>query len=141
MGDRWPKLGTVLDLGHTPPERVGTWTRANIGTPQHFKWLEWIVKAILVLNALDAVLTLVWVHSGRASEGNPLLSELVEFHPVLFVVVKLSLVAMGSALLWNFRKRSLAVIGIFVGFLIYYYLLLYHLGGFDLHLFRRMLEH
>jgi hypothetical protein len=131
----------VLDLGDTPPERLGTWTRTNIGTPQHFVWLELIVKAILVLNAVDAVLTLLWVHTGRATEANPLLAELVDSHPVLFVSVKLTLVALGSSLLWHFRRRRLAVIGIFAGFLIYYYLLLYHLGGFDLRLIRRALGH
>lgn len=100
----------------------------RIGTPEQFRWLNGIVKVVLALNLLDAIFTLVWVTFGLADEANPLLETLVLDHPVLFAVVKLSLVGGGSWLLWLHRQRALAVVGIFSSFLIYYFLLLYHLS-------------
>jgi type VI protein secretion system component VasF len=109
-----------------PPERYGSRT-LRIGKPHHFRWLRGIVWAMLVLNLADAVLTLVWVRHEMAEESNPLLAELVHKQPVLFLLVKMGLVGFGSTLLWRFRKRRLAVISIFVCFLVYYFVLLYHI--------------
>ena len=99
----------------------------RIGTPQHFRWLLGIVKSVLVLNLTDALLTLYWVRAGRATEANTLIDELVSENAVAFVAIKLSLVGMGSWLLWNRRRHPAAVVGIFVVFLCYYLILLYHL--------------
>lgn len=101
--------------------------RLAVGTPQHFSWLHGIVKAVLVLNLLDAVFTLLWVHAGLALESNLLIDKLVDHHPVAFFGVKLGLVGMGSWLLWIRRHRPFAVIAIFVAFLAYYAVLLHHL--------------
>jgi hypothetical protein len=99
---------------------------ARIGTREHFRWLEGIVKGTLVLNLLDALFTLFWVVNGLAEEANPLLDEIVHQHPLAFVTAKLGLVSLGSLLLWRYRHRPLAVVGIFVAFLAYYGLLLIH---------------
>jgi hypothetical protein len=99
----------------------------SVGTAQHFSWLQGIVKAVLVLNLLDALFTLVWVRAGLAREANPLIEQLVNEHAVGFVLVKLGLVGLGSWLLWNRRQRPGAVIAIFAAFLAYYFVLLYHL--------------
>jgi hypothetical protein len=99
----------------------------SVGTPTQFRWLDWIVRAVLLLNLLDTVFTLFWVQTGIATEANILLADIVERHGVLFVVVKLGLVSLGTVLLWRNRTRPLAVIGIFVAFLAYYFVLLYHL--------------
>lgn len=56
-----------------------------------------------------------------------LLHSLVRDHPLAFVATKISLVSLGSFLLWTHRAHPLAVIGIFVIFLVYYVVLLYHL--------------
>jgi hypothetical protein len=98
-----------------------------VGTPEHFRWLQGIVKAVLVLNLLDALFTLVWVRSGLAREANPLIDRLVNENAVGFVLVKLGLVGLGSWLLWHRRQRPAAVIGIVAAFLVYYFVLLYHL--------------
>ncbi len=105
---------------------------SNIGTPEQFRWLLGIVKVILGLNLLDAIFTLIWVNAGLAREANPLLDEVILDHPVVFAIVKLGLVAFGSLLLWHYRFRPLAVIGIFTAFLVYYLLLLYHIGFLSL---------
>jgi hypothetical protein len=100
--------------------------RIPVGTPRHFAWLGGIVKAVLVLNLLDAVLTLTWVSAGLAREGNFLLETLLLRHPILFVGAKLGLVSLGSLLLWRKREHPGAVIAIFLIFLAYYLVLLYH---------------
>lgn len=104
----------------------------QIGTPQHFRWLQGIVKGVLVMNLLDAVFTLLWVWAGMAKEANPLLRELVHESPVGFAVIKLAVVGLGSLLLWRWRTRPLAVVAIFVAFLAYYALLLLHVGFLSL---------
>jgi hypothetical protein len=105
---------------------------SKIGTPEQFRWLLGIVKVILGLNLLDAMFTLVWINAGLAREANPLLEKFVLDQPVMFSVVKLSLVALGSLLLWRYRFRPLAVVGIFVAFIVYYLVLLYHIGFLSL---------
>ncbi|MCC7386193.1 MAG: hypothetical protein IT384_30400 [Deltaproteobacteria bacterium] len=120
-------------------ERLGSRTR-RIGTQEHFRWLERIIYAILILNVFDAFLTLYWVSTRQAIEWNPLMASLIEAHPVLFVLVKCTLVSLGSFLLWRHRKRPLAVISVFGAFLAYYWLLLYHLNAAQLRLFRRWFE-
>ncbi len=105
---------------------------SRIGTAEHFRWLGSIVKVVLTLNLFDAIFTLTWVTAGLASEANPLLASLVRDQPVVFTVVKLSLVGAGSWLLWQQRRRPLAVIGIFLAFLAYYILLLFHIGYLSL---------
>ena len=104
----------------------------RIGTAEPFRWLRNIVKVVLTLNLLDAIFTMTWVTAGLASEANPLLATLVRDHPLVFVAVKLGLVGGGSWLLWQHRQRPLAVIGIFVAFLLYYFLLLLHVGYLSL---------
>jgi len=100
--------------------------RLPVGTPQHFAWLHGIVKTVLVLNLLDAIFTLVWVRFGYAREANLMIDRLVERHAVAFIAVKLGLVGMGSWLLWQRRNHPTAVVAIFVAFVAYYLVLLYH---------------
>lgn len=111
-----------------------------IGLPQHFVWLRRIVLAVFVLNATDAVLTLLWVWRGWATEANPIMARLVYEQPLLFVLVKLTIVFLGSVLLWRLRTRRLAVIGIFIGFLAYYWVIVYHLRSLNLNLFGALLK-
>jgi Domain of unknown function (DUF5658) len=98
----------------------------QVGTPQHFRWLHGIVKTVLVLNLLDAIFTLVWVRWGFAREANLMIDRLVENHALGFIAVKLGLVGMGSWLLWQRRDHATAVVAIFIAFLAYYLVLLYH---------------
>ena len=105
---------------------------SRIGTPEQFRWLHGIVKVVLVLNLLDAVFTLLWVWAGLAKEANPLMRDLVHHYPVTFAVTKLALVGLASLLLWRLRRRPLAVVAIFLAFLVYYALLLAHVGFLSL---------
>jgi hypothetical protein len=98
-----------------------------VATPRHLVWLDGLVKTVIVLNLLDLIFTLIWVGAGHAEEANLLLVNLVREHPVAFVLTKISLVSLGSYLLWKYRAHALAVIGIFSIFVVYYYVLLHHL--------------
>lgn len=109
----------------------------QVGTPRQFRWLKGVIASVLVLNLLDAVFTLVWVFGLGVEEKNPAMAGLLATHPVLFVLVKTTLVALGSWLLWRFRRRPLAVVGIFVVFLFYYWLLIAHLSAMNVGLFQR----
>ncbi len=111
---------------------------AWVGTKEQFGWLEFFIKAILVMNVLDAILTIYWISDHKAVEANPLLAELAHQYPLSFVLVKLSLVSLGSALLWRLRRRPLAVIAIFAGFLGYYFLLIYHLKALNPRIIERI---
>jgi hypothetical protein len=99
----------------------------SVGTPEQLSWLTGIVIAVLVLNLLDALFTLVWVRAGLAVEANSLMRDLIENNAFLFVATKLVLVSLGSLLLWRQRTHPIAVVAIFGAFLAYYLVLLYHL--------------
>ncbi len=111
----------------------------EVGKPQHFRWLRGIVATVIVLNLIDGVLTLYWVMSGMAVEANPLMDVLLERHPLLFILLKLGLVMMGTYLLWRLRRRAAAVVAIFLVFLVYYWVLLLHLSAMNLGLLRPLL--
>ena len=104
----------------------------QIGNEQHFRWLRGVVATILVLNLLDALLTLTWLSLDIAVESNALMNTLVSWGPVPFVMGKIALVSGGSFLLWRFRSHPWAVVGLFMVFLVYYALLLYHLESLTL---------
>jgi hypothetical protein len=107
-----------------PPRLSGTLT---IGTPLHFQWLNGIAKWILVLNLIDGVLTLIWVDYFQAQEANVVMRDLVHRSGLLFMVVKLTLVSLGTLFLWRQRSNPLAVISLFIAFFSYYLVLLIHL--------------
>jgi len=98
-----------------------------LGSPDHFEWLGGIAKGLLVLNLLDGVFTLVWVEYFGAEELNILLADLVYDDALLFMLVKLTLVSLGTLFLWRNRHNFLAVISIFAAFFGYYLVLLIHL--------------
>jgi len=113
---------------------TSTTGRLPIGTPRQMRWLDGLVAAILLLNLGDALFTLHWISTGQAIEANPLLHVLAHDHPFLFLLAKMMLVGLGSTLLLRFRHRALAVCALFVGFLAYYWVFLYHLQAADLRL-------
>jgi len=98
-----------------------------VGIPDQFKWLYGIIETIIILNLLDAVLTMLWVHTGLAREANPLLQPIVHNHVLLFIIVKIALGSLSTWFLWQYRQRALAVIGTFSVFIVYYAVFLHHL--------------
>jgi len=104
-----------------------TTTAWAIGTHQHFQWLDGIAKSILVLNLVDGVFTIVWVEFLQAQEMNFMMRDLVQTSALSFMLVKLTLVSLGTLFLWRYRSNALAVISLFLAFFSYYWVLLVHL--------------
>ena len=59
-------------------------------------------------NTIDAALTYYAVTRGLATEANPLMATLLDYHPIIFIVCKLTLVMLGLILLWRYREYKLA---------------------------------
>ncbi len=110
----------------------------KVGDERQFNWLRGIIGVVFILNVIDGVLTLFWVFTEKAEEANPLMAALININPVLFITGKMLLVLLGSLLLWNLRERPVAVISIFMVFLVYYFILLYHLKAMNLRLVERL---
>ena len=62
------------------------------------------------------------------------MDQLLAWGELPFVSGKLALVSGGTYLLWEHRHRAFAVTCIFVAFLAYYFVLLYHLKVMNLRL-------
>ena len=62
------------------------------------------LRALLVLNLLDAFATLIWVHVGHASEANPLMAMAIDSGPAVFLLSKVALVCLAVTLLWRVRE-------------------------------------
>lgn len=82
------------------------------------------------MNVVDAVMTIAWISVGSASEANPIMEKLLNWGTIPFFIGKMAIVVGGSLVLWKYRKRPMAVVGIFLLFLVYYFLILYHLNMF-----------
>lgn len=107
------------------------WVTALALTMRRFRpesVLRLVVLAVVLLNLLDAVFTLVWVESGVAREANLLLEGILSQSAVAFVAVKMGLVSLGVMLLWRQREHRLAVGGLALSLTLYSGLLLYHFG-------------
>ena len=74
---------------------------------------------LFVLNFFDAILTVYWVHNGFASEGNQLMSGLLEIGYVPFLAAKLAVGAITSLVLWRWGNRRLAKFGLNFALVIY----------------------
>jgi hypothetical protein len=107
----------------------------EVGTRRQFEWLKLVLIVTFIINAIDGVFTVMWVLSGAAHEANPIMDHLLDSSPMAFMSVKLLLVALGTWLLWRFRRQRIAVIAIFFLFLVYYSILVYHFRAFAEHFF------
>ena len=85
-----------------------------------------VVASLILLNAVDGVMTIAWIESGRATEINPLMGLLISIHPVLFMTIKMLRGCLGVLLLWRFRYKTLAVVSLYLCFTTYAILILYH---------------
>ena len=90
-------MTTAPDITH----HDATKKTLEVGTPTQFRWLNGVVKTVVVMNLIDAVLTLLWVRAGFATEANLLLRDVVDHHAIVFVMGKLALVSLATALLWR----------------------------------------
>jgi hypothetical protein len=95
----------------------------------HPKMLERCASAVLVLNLLDAILTLFVVTARLAVEANPLMETALSQSPLAFMAVKLSLVSLGILFLYRMRQHRFAAIAILGSLVVYGSVVVYHLTG------------
>jgi len=91
--------------------------------------LLFVAGAVVVLNLLDAIFTLLYTSVGIATEANPLMDRALATSPIAFMLAKLALVSLGVWLLWRLRARRSAVAGLIVVGSAYAGLVLYHLSA------------
>jgi len=89
-----------------------------------------LAKSLLlfVLNWVDAQLTLFWVHSNVASEGNGLMGELIKVGDGPFMLVKLAVGAFAAYTLYRCSHLPLARRGMHLVLTIYVALMLAHVA-------------
>jgi len=81
---------------------------------------------LFVLNWLDAQLTLFWVHSRLATEGNGLMSELLKAGDAPFLLVKVAIGAFAAYTLYRCSHLPLARRGMQLVLTVYVVLMLVH---------------
>lgn len=83
---------------------------------------------LFALNLLDALLTIVWVRSGVATEGNQLMASLLDIGNGPFLGVKIAIGTVTAIVLFKWGNRRLARYGLAVALAVY-------LGLMGIHLF------
>jgi len=88
-----------------------------------------LVPTILLfaLNLLDALLTIVWVRSGVATEGNQLMAHLLDIGNGPFLIVKIAIGAFAAVVLCKWGNRRTARYGLAVALSVYIGLMGIHL--------------
>jgi hypothetical protein len=86
-----------------------------------------LVVAILVLNVLDALFTLVWLQRG-GSEGNPIMAWILELGNSAFLIQKTFVVGLWLMLLVVHKNFRLARVGLWALAIVYSLLVLYHVA-------------
>jgi hypothetical protein len=78
------------------------------------------------LNLLDALLTIVWVRNGVATEGNKLMAELLDIGNFPFLSVKLAIGGVTALVLFRYANSPLARYGLGVALVMYSALMAVH---------------
>jgi len=92
----------------------------------------WAAQAVLILNLLDAIFTLLYAKSGIATEGNPIMERFLASGSAVFMAAKLTLASGCVWLLWQRRNRPLATIGLVGAAAVYVLLVGYHVSAMPL---------
>jgi len=79
------------------------------------------------LNLLDALLTIVWVRSGVATEGNQLMASLLDIGNGPFLGVKIAIGVVAAVVLMRWGSRPIARYGLAVALALYIGLMGIHL--------------
>lgn len=74
---------------------------------------------LFALNLLDALLTIVWVRSGVATEGNQLMASLLDIGNGPFLGVKIVIGFVAAFVLYRWGNRPLAKYGLAVSLAVY----------------------
>ena len=83
---------------------------------------------LFALNWLDAQLTLIWVHTNIASEGNKLMNQLLEIGDAPFLLAKLAIGAFAAIVLYRCAHLPLARHGMRLVLTVYGLLMMVHVA-------------
>jgi Domain of unknown function (DUF5658) len=103
---------------------AGPWTLPGFG----------LCAAILLLNLMDALFTLMFLQSGLAEEANPLMDLVYRISPTAFVLLKLAMVQAGILILHYHRRVPIAqhalhgVAAVYVAIVGYHFAFVAHLA-------------
>lgn len=84
--------------------------------------------ALLFLNLLDGIFTLVFLQMGVAQELNPLMRMAYEVSPLVFMLVKVGVVELGVLVLLMHRQYRFARWALNAGAFLYAAIVVYHLA-------------
>lgn len=82
---------------------------------------------LFILNFLDAVFTIYWVRNGLATEANHLMAGLLDMGNTPFLTVKLAIGAVTAFVLYRWKDKRLAQLGLTIGVSVYLTLMGIHL--------------
>ena len=90
-----------------------------------------LVYILTILILIDLTATIYWLANDLGHEANPIMAFFLEISPLLFVIAKLGLSAVGVWIIYFFRKRFTKTIFrvLLVLNLIYISVFVYHLWG------------
>jgi hypothetical protein len=89
------------------------------------------VSLLFALNIVDAVVTILWIRYGLATEGNYLMATVLDYGELPFLAVKLGMGAITVAVLLYGSQYRLAIIGVRVCLAAYSFAIVSHiLTGF-----------
>lgn len=74
---------------------------------------------LFLLNLLDAILTIIWVRSGVAPEGNQLMARLLDISDLTFLGAKIAMGTFAAIVLLRWGNRKLAKYGVAVALAVY----------------------
>jgi hypothetical protein len=74
---------------------------------------------LFALNLLDALLTIIWVRAGVATEGNQLMASLLDIGNGPFLGVKIAIGAFAAIVLCRWGNRPLARYGLVIALAVY----------------------
>ena len=79
------------------------------------------------LNLLDAILTIIWVRNGVATEGNQLMARLLDSGDFTFLSAKIAIGTIAALVLIRWGNRKVAQYGLTVALAVYMSLLGIHI--------------
>ena len=88
------------------------------------------VFLLFSLNLLDAILTIIWVRTGVAPEGNQLMASLMEESDFAFLGVKILMGTLVAVVILRWGNRKLARYGVAVALAVYISVMGIHLLTF-----------
>jgi hypothetical protein len=91
--------------------------------------LYWILAFTFLFSTVDAILTIIQVGNGWATEANPFMKFFLDIHPAAFFMAKSLIMCASVSVLWSAKTNKLAMPAALVGFSIYSAIIGWHIHG------------